>query len=460
MGSATLLLVLAASASRPDAIDQAVQRAMREARVPGVQVAVARRGRIVKLGAYGLAHVEDGARVTDDTRFEIASISKMFIATAVRLLADEGKVDLDAPLSRYLEGLPTSWQGYRVRHLLGMSTGLPEDWDLLPWADVRSEYDDASMLVELGRLQPSFPLGTRFQYCSPGYAVLGMLVNRLAGRPFPRFVAERLLGPAGMSESGYNSPDAVVQHRAEGYRMETASGPLLRGFYVAPYMHARADVGMFSTARDLARWVIALDGGAVIRDPDRLFVSFRTDDGQQELGYAYGWVTGLKSGHRAMAHSGGFRTGFSARLIRFPDDGVTLAVTTNCVSCQRVVTEAVLKVVLPDLLDLAAPTGKDPDPEGTARLVGAMEAVARGERASLVGEDVPLAQLDGLRRDILGKQIRFVSRHALASRKLRWHGHSIVDVVTLEIGGAKPRLLVACYRDADGVVHELEPVDG
>jgi CubicO group peptidase (beta-lactamase class C family) len=172
---------------------------MARQQIPGLSLAVVRKGEIVRLSAYGFGDLEWRAKATLDTRFEIASMSKMFTGAAARILMDEGKFDLEAPVSSYFADLPESWRTMRVRHLVTMSSGLPEDWggDLIPYnRDVVDTYDDASMVKAFTTLKMEAPPGTEFHYSSPGYAMLGMLVSRFSGKPLSEFVAERLFKPA------------------------------------------------------------------------------------------------------------------------------------------------------------------------------------------------------------------------------------------------------------------------
>lgn len=456
-GSTLLLLAfLASPPARADALDSAIHRALAASHIPGAAVAVVRHGKIVKLGGYGLAHVEDGARVTTATRFEIASISKTFIGAAVRLLADEGKLDLEDPLSRYVEDVPESWKPMRLRHLLAMSSGLPEDWSLIPWTDVPMDRDDVSMLAEFRRLKLLSPVGTAWHYSGPGYAMLAMVVSQVSGMPFPTFVAERLLRPAGMTETTYNDPVAVVPGRAEGYRLAADGRTLLRGFHVAPYMHARPDTGMLSTARDLARWVVALESGKIVRDPERLFTPFTSDDGRRDLGYGYGWMTGIRGGRRVVFHTGGFRTGFKSLLVRFPDDDTTIALTSNGRGGGDRIFDAV-GVVL-GLPDLTASTGADPDPAGTAHLVAGLSTLATHPDATVFGPELTVRDPEDL-REVLGqaREVAFVSRRSLAGRPVRWHGHLLDDVLTLRAQTPGETVFLSCYRDGAGLVHAIEP---
>ena len=107
-------------------VERVVRDMMRKRNIPGLQVAVIRHGRIAMLGAYGVANLQDKVPVTDDTVFSINSATKSFTGVAVMQLVEDGKLALDAPVSRYLEGLPAAWQPVTIRQLLTHTSGLPD----------------------------------------------------------------------------------------------------------------------------------------------------------------------------------------------------------------------------------------------------------------------------------------------------------------------------------------------
>ena len=126
-----LVLVLTcfqrAGAQAPtDSVDLFLSAKMRQLRIPGLQLAVVRQGRVVKSAQYGLANIQDSIPVTRNTRFSINSITKAFVGVAMMQLVEAGKLDLAAPVSRYLAGLPAAWQPVTVRQLLAHTSGLPE----------------------------------------------------------------------------------------------------------------------------------------------------------------------------------------------------------------------------------------------------------------------------------------------------------------------------------------------
>src|ERR1044071_8269172 len=122
------VIILMPLFAHADDLDDGIRNEMQREGVPGLTFAVVRNGEIVRLGAYGFGNLEWQARATNDTRFEVASVSKMVDGAAIRILIEEGKVDPEAPVNQYLDGLPAEWSTMKVRHLIAMSTGLPENF--------------------------------------------------------------------------------------------------------------------------------------------------------------------------------------------------------------------------------------------------------------------------------------------------------------------------------------------
>jgi hypothetical protein len=124
----TLSLLLLGAVPSGDDLDAAIRRQLDREHVPALTFAVVRHGNILRQGAYGLANLEWKALATIHTKFEVASVSKMFVGAAVRILIEEGRLDPEDPIGKYFENIPESWTGMRLRYLITMSSGLPDDW--------------------------------------------------------------------------------------------------------------------------------------------------------------------------------------------------------------------------------------------------------------------------------------------------------------------------------------------
>ncbi|MEA2554328.1 MAG: hypothetical protein QOJ65_2504 [Fimbriimonadaceae bacterium] len=444
-----------------DQLDNAIRKEMDRQHIPGLTLAVVRHGKIERLGAYGYGDLEWHAKATNGTRFEIASISKMFTGAAARILMEEGKLDPEDPVGKYLDGIPETWKPLKLRHLLTMSTGLDEDWgsDLIPYrADVIQPDNDADTLKSFYGMKPVAPIGSEFHYSSPGYAMLGMIVAKVSGKPLVNFIDDRIFKPAGMTESSFIDNWAVVPERAQGYRMQ--KDQLLKGWYLGQYLHARADVGVLSTARDLGRWVIALEQGKIVKNPNKLWEGSTADSGRP-LDYAYGWGMSTLLGHRRLSHAGGYRTGFHTLIVKYPDDDVSVVVLTNCdFSAIRDFVLMATRKYLPGLPDpLAEGPRPDSDPAETATMIAALRAVGAGKIDEAVMtsdalEPQPLSELGGYLKAV--ESFAYAGRAKLPGTGIVMHGHRLVDYETIKTKAGSDVVCLTLYRDDRGKIAYVE----
>src|SRR5882724_6150166 len=160
-------LLVAAPPARADAIDDYIRSEMERRHIPGLALAVARQGKIVKVRGYGVANLEHDVPVTPETVFELASVTKQFTAAAIMTLVEEGKVQLDDPVAWHLPRAPETWNAITVRHLLthtsglpGLGSGLKALWPGGP----RMRYTTAQMFDAAIKDELSFAAGERYQY--------------------------------------------------------------------------------------------------------------------------------------------------------------------------------------------------------------------------------------------------------------------------------------------------------
>lgn len=252
-------------------IDEAVRSGLEADMFPGAVVMVVKDGRIVKHDAYGYAvrYATDSELLPErawvpmrpDTIFDLASVTKLFTSIAVLQLAEEGRVDLDAPVARYVpEFAAGGKEAVTVRQLLTHTSGLPA-W--LPLYQLPGTPPDRLQAVFQVQLQD--PPGTVYRYSDLGLIVLGVLVERVSGLPLDRFVAERITGPLGMSETMFNPPAALRERiAATEYQPWTGRG-MVWGSVHDENAYSLGGVaghaGLFSTARDLAVLAQALLNG-------------------------------------------------------------------------------------------------------------------------------------------------------------------------------------------------------
>ncbi len=309
--------------ARADAIDDIVRAEMARQHIPGLAIAVARNGRVVRETGYGLANVEHGVRVTPRTRFQSASVGKTFTAAMVMKLVEDGRLALDEPVATYLPGTPAGWSGMTLRHLLSHTSGLPAIDEAI---DLRRDYSEQQLLESIFRLPLLAPPGTRWSYGNLGYEVLGVLISKVGGRFYGDQLRERLFEPAALSARVISESD-IVPHRAAGY--ERVKGELRNQQWVAPSINTTADGSLYLTAGDLARWAIALQAGRVLK-PESVMAMWspaRLASGEA-LDWGLGWKLDNFGGHRVVQHTGRWQ-GFTSHFAIYPDDRLAVAVLVN-----------------------------------------------------------------------------------------------------------------------------------
>jgi len=317
------------AAARDDSLRTYLQTEMRERKIPGLQVAIVRGGRIVFRGAYGVANLQYALPVTDTTVFSINSATKSFTAVAILQLVEQGQVDLAAPVSRYLDSLPTAWQPVTIRQLLSHVSGIP---DLLNGSgDLAIEETESDALRRVARLPMAFVTGERFQYNQTNFLLLGRVIRKCTGQAFPAFATQHQLKTVGMRHTGFGDSRDVIRNKSQSYRFvpmsdDTASRGSTNVFEQFPD-YLRSAAGMNSTAEDVARWIISLQTRRLLKRPESLTAMWTVpswNDVRPNL-WALGWPAIRRPAHRAFGGIGGGRSAFFV----YPDDDLAIVVLTN-----------------------------------------------------------------------------------------------------------------------------------
>lgn len=319
-GALLISMGMAAPPAHADPVDDLIGQEMEKMRIPGLSIAVIKDGKVVKLEGYGSANLETRTPATPDSVYRIASLSKPFIASAIQILAAEGKIGLDDPISRHLEGTPDSWKDITVRHLLTHTSGIPRD----P-ADYHPYQDQAPMAVITSAytLPLAFRPGERFLYSNVGYYVLAQIIANVTGAPWEEFVAARVFTPAG-SQATRPLTTAIVPDRASGY--DQVNGQWVNA---ENWIASRPSSAFLSSVRDLARYDIYLDDQRM-RAP-ALWSQTRTPPilATGKPGeYGLGWYVESYLGHARIHHDGQY-PGFRSAWERFEDDRLTIIILTN-----------------------------------------------------------------------------------------------------------------------------------
>jgi CubicO group peptidase (beta-lactamase class C family) len=332
-GVATGYQAPAQNSSPPSSLAEAISRSRELVRtelapkVPGLSVAVAADGKIIWSEGFGYADLEKKAQVTASTRFRIGSVSKSVTATGLVLLVERGKLDLDAPVAKYVADFPDKGAVITTRQLAGHLAGIRHykgDEFLLnrPFKNVR----EGLTIFENDPLIA--PPGTKYSYSTYGWNLISAVMESAAKVEFLTFMEQDVFKPLGMKNTGADHAGADDPQRTQFYASD-GDGK----FVVAPAVdnsYKWAGGGFLSTPEDLVRFGSAhLQPGFLKKHTlDLLFTSQKTSDGK-ETGYGVGWsILSDAQGHRILMHTGGSVGGTSVLLIH-PDSKIVVAMICN-----------------------------------------------------------------------------------------------------------------------------------
>ncbi|MBL8267051.1 serine hydrolase domain-containing protein, partial [Steroidobacter sp.] len=211
------------ASQRPAAVD-ALFAEFNQATTPGLAIGIYQNGQPLLTRAYGMADLENPAPITTDTVFHIASVSKHFTAFAVLLLANEGKIDLDADVRRYLPYMPDFGDVITVRHLIYHTSGLRDSWRLLALGGVDSySHRQQAQIVNMAARQRglNFKPGTEYAYSNMNYTLLAEIVRSVTGKTLRQFTTERMFKPLQMDHTFFSDDILeIVPRRAQSYSRE------------------------------------------------------------------------------------------------------------------------------------------------------------------------------------------------------------------------------------------------
>lgn len=295
---------------------------------PGCMLGVVSRGALVYSRGYGRANVEHDVAFTPQTVFDIGSTSKQFLATAILLLVDDGKLSLDDDVRKYLPEVPDYGQTVTLRHLLTHTSGLRDYITLMTLAGWQMEdVTSPAQALDLVSRQKAldFSPGAEFAYSNTGYFLPSLIVERVSGKSLAAFAAERIFSPAGMRVTRYmDDHAAVVPRRAAGYER---SGT---GFRVAQSNWEQLGDGAVQTSmEDLVKWDANfyrphVGGERLVRalqTPGRLASGAPID-------YGLGLFVGTYRGLPTIRHGGSW-AGYRSELLRFPGEQTSVMVLCN-----------------------------------------------------------------------------------------------------------------------------------
>lgn len=330
---AVLAPTSAAARRKPDfaALERLVRDELKATRTPGAAVAVIAGGELVYARGFGVASVETGAPVTPSTLFRLGSTTKMMTAAALLVLADQRRIELDAPIGARVPGLAPGLARLTAHQLLSNTAGVADfaapfvshDDDAL--ARMIGGWKDDALFGEPGRV---------YSYASPGFWLAGRVLEQVGGKPYADMMNALLFTPVGMKHTTLRPLVAMTHPLAVGHDAAGGTPAVIRPAFDNVAMWPAGSV--YSSAEDLARLVRALlasgriDGRQAL--PPALFTRLSGEyvamPGEPGVHYGYGLLSFLQDGVRMVMH-GGFSRGYGSMIQIAPGHGFAVIVVTN-----------------------------------------------------------------------------------------------------------------------------------
>jgi CubicO group peptidase (beta-lactamase class C family) len=330
-----------------------IEEVIEQRSIPGFAIAVVHNQKVVYAAGFGVRNLENkNDKITPRSLFHMASITKPFVATSVMQLVEKGKVDLEAPVVKYLPYFRLNDERYAtitVRQMLSHLSGMPDvrdyEWD-------KPQYDDGALERYVRSLTNQSLIaapGANFRYSNMAYEVLGDLIAKVSGMSFEDYVRKNILEPLGMKSSTLLVKQADPALLTTPHVMDNSYQTVVSKVFPYNRMHSPSST-LYSNVLDMTRWAMAnmnrgeLDGKRILKDSTYDAMWKPAGEQWQQIGIS--WFLGKHRERRTIGHSGG-DTGFVSNLVMIPDQSIAVVMMSNYDRATlRPITDAALDVAL------------------------------------------------------------------------------------------------------------------
>lgn len=325
-------------AATVEKVERAITSEMARQNIPGMSAAIITDHQLRWSNGFGFSDLENFVPAKASTVYRLGSISKPITAVAVMQLVEQGKLDLNAPVQRYVPSFPQKPWPLTARHLLSHTGGvrhyrgdeinITKQYNSL--TEGLSIFKDDSLL---------FQPGTRYSYSTYGYNLLGVVVEGVSGKSFVEYTREQIFKPAGMDHARDDNVYDIIYNRAYGYR-KTQSGEL-KNSELANTSYKIPGGGFVSTVEDLAKFAIAVQTNKLLKPEttQQMFTPQKLSNGQRirvnpnnpnnpNISYGFGWFVNERNGEKEVYHSGGQQR-VSTLLYMLPEKKFALVLMSN-----------------------------------------------------------------------------------------------------------------------------------
>ena len=306
-------------------LDSAASATVRYLKLPSVAVAVVRGRDTLLLRGYGYADRDAKRAATPNTIYEIGSLTKQITASAIMRLAEQGKLKIDDTISKYVK-FPLQGHVVTIRNLLNHTSGIHNYTNVAAWRSTwASDLSADSIVGFVAKDTFDFAPGTKWSYSNTGYVLLGMIIEKVSGKPYEKYVQDEFFTPLHLTHTLYCESHPTDTLMAKGYRFQGEQ--LVPSTYLS-MTHPRAAGSLCSSVGDWIAFERLFYAGKVVSPASVLAMTTANPMPGSAIPYGFGLGIGPVAGHKAIMHGGGIN-GFSTHQVYFPNDSLYVAVFVN-----------------------------------------------------------------------------------------------------------------------------------
>ena len=439
--------------AQADRVDDYIRREMSQQHIAGCSVAVVKDGHVVKVSSYGEADVTTHRKVTNQTPFQIGSVSKQFEATALMYLSIHKRFDWNVPISAYVANLPEAWKNITGKQLMSHTSGLPDYTDSEDHAKRAGDHVTAREVIDSIRKDPlRFKTGTKFEYCNTGSFLCGLAIQSITKKPYDSFLKE-LVRRIDMNDTYLRDDRKPDKRASKGYVWDG------KKFSTPPKEDSSwpfAGGGVVSNISDLIRWeqylrrrqMAGISWLAPLWQPTQLV-------GSGSYPYGLGWQLLDDRGIQNVWHTGHI-PGFSSVISRFPTDGYTVIILTNADNIDTLgMAREIAGIYDHDLTparDLHPKT--DPDPARTKRLFDAATDLANNKPSANLTAGIQVATTDSWRQIVKSTtsrmKVEYLGEDDISLDEIERLGSMMYRIVHYRLSFGSISVTEGFYLDRDG----------
>lgn len=309
-------------------VDTFINNRMKEKNIAGLSLSVMYEGKIIYTKGYGYSNLEHKVPATEKTVYLMASITKTFVAVATMMLVEEGRINLEDSIGRYLATLPAHWRPVTIRQLLSHTSGIQTN--LVMPSPCKFEFDplnytQENVIQESACLPLAFAPGEKWKYSGRNYFVLGMMIEKITGGSLEGFLKEKIFDPLNMNDTRMMNYKLIIPNRAAGYQLVNNQHS-----NVPPHdpVVEFADGGLISTVVDMTKWDAALYTDKLLKKETLrlMFTPAKIKEGDAPYGLGFGLSS--FEGKKRIGHTGSI-PGFVSAFSRFPDEKISVVLFLN-----------------------------------------------------------------------------------------------------------------------------------